>query len=577
MHPKSRTGNCSILLCSIRSYLAIKLFYMDKSKSIFSYIKNDALAGVIVFLIALPLCLGIAQASKAPLFSGIVAGIVGGIVIGFFSKSTFSVSGPAAGLVAIVVGAITEIGAFEVFLCAVMLAGIFQLVLGVVKAGTFANFFPSSVIEGMLAGIGLTIIFKQLPDAVGYSSDRVGMLDGERGINFDILSGITQNIHWGAVIITLVCLGILILWSTKTLKKFQKIPAGLLVVVIGTLLNYIFSQTNGSIHLNEEFLVQLEVPTSAKAFFAQFTLPNLNGFTNPLVWQYALIIAVVASIETLLCIEATDKMDPLKRNTSGNNELKAQGIGNILSGVLGGLPITSVIVRSSANINAGAKSKLSTIIHGLLLLVCVASIPVILNMIPKSALAAILIFTGYRLAKPSTFVHMFHVGRTEFIPFVVTAVAVALPFLGLLKGVGLGMIISVFYLLRSNMRIPYYYRRIQSENEDVTRLELAQEVSFLNKGSIKKTLDQIPQNSSIIIDATKSEYIDYDVLEVIREFYTIQAPNRNIEVSLTGFRNDYKVPDIGNVHFKMTELEQLKNVTKRAGRHHKLLKELSNT
>ncbi len=550
---------------------------MDKSKSIFSYIKNDALAGVIVFLIALPLCLGIAQASKAPLFSGIVAGIVGGIVIGFFSKSTFSVSGPAAGLVAIVVGAITEIGAFEVFLCAVMLAGIFQLVLGVVKAGTFANFFPSSVIEGMLAGIGLTIIFKQLPDAVGYSSDRVGMLDGERGINFDILSGITQNIHWGAVIITLVCLGILILWSTKTLKKFQKIPAGLLVVVIGTLLNYIFSQTNGSIHLNEEFLVQLEVPTSAKAFFAQFTLPNLNGFTNPLVWQYALIIAVVASIETLLCIEATDKMDPLKRNTSGNNELKAQGIGNILSGVLGGLPITSVIVRSSANINAGAKSKLSTIIHGLLLLVCVASIPVILNMIPKSALAAILIFTGYRLAKPSTFVHMFHVGRTEFIPFVVTAVAVALPFLGLLKGVGLGMIISVFYLLRSNMRIPYYYRRIQSENEDVTRLELAQEVSFLNKGSIKKTLDQIPQNSSIIIDATKSEYIDYDVLEVIREFYTIQAPNRNIEVSLTGFRNDYKVPDIGNVHFKMTELEQLKNVTKRAGRHHKLLKELSNT
>ena len=463
-----------------------KKYYMEKSKSMFAYLKNDFLAGLIVFLIALPLCLGIAQASNAPLFSGIVAGITGGIVIGFFSKSTFSVSGPAAGLVAIIVGALAEIGVFEIFLCAVVLSGVFQLILGFAKAGTFANFFPSSVIEGMLAGIGLTIIFKQLPDAVGYSSDRVGMLDGERGMNLNILSGITENIHWGAVIITVVCLAILILWNTKAFKKVQKIPAGLVVVVVGTMLNALFSKASGAMHLNEEFLVQLNVPSSVGAFLSQFTLPDLSGFLNPLIWQYGLIIAVVASIETLLCIEATDKMDPLKRNTSGNSELIAQGIGNITSGFLGGLPITSVIVRSSANINAGAKTKLSTIIHGILLLVCVASIPVILNMIPKSALAAILIFTGYRLARPGIFVHMYHVGRTEFIPFVVTAVAVALPFLGLLKGVGLGMLISVFYLLRANMRIPYYYRRIQSEKEDVLRIELAQEVSFLNKGSIKK-------------------------------------------------------------------------------------------
>ncbi|MBS1929281.1 MAG: SulP family inorganic anion transporter [Bacteroidetes bacterium] len=549
---------------------------MKNNFSIFSNFKNDILSGAIVFLIALPLCLGIAQASGAPLFSGIVAGIVGGVVIGSISSSSFSVSGPAAGLVAIVIGAISELGTFEVFLCAVILAGIFQLLLGFVKAGTFANFFPSSVIEGMLAGIGLTIIFKQLPDAVGFTGGRTGLLDAERGINFNLLAGIGNNIHWGAVTITLSCIALLIVWNTKFFKKLQKIPAGLLAVLLGTLLNFWFLHSTGTLHLEKQYLVQLEVPSSFNAFFSQFSWPEFSGFKNPLVWQYGLIIAVVASIETLLCIEATDKMDPQKRNTSGNKELIAQGVGNTLSGLIGGLPITSVIVRSSANINAGARSKLSTIVHGILLLICVAGIPVILNMIPKAALASILIFTGFRLAKPAIFINMYHVGRTEFIPFVVTAIAVALPFLGLLKGVGLGMLISIFYLLRSNMRIPYYYRRIQSKHEDVTKLELAQEVSFLNKGSIKQTLAQIPSHSSIIIDASKSEYIDYDVLEVIREFYKVHAPDRNIEVSLTGFRNDYRIPQIGNVHFKMTELDQMENVTRKSGKHTKLLRELNN-
>jgi MFS superfamily sulfate permease-like transporter len=510
---------------------------MSKNKSLFAYAKHDILAGLIVFLIALPLCLGIAQASGAPLFSGIVAGVVGGIVIGSLSKSNFSVSGPAAGLVSLVVGAIADLGVFEIFLCAVLLSGVFQIVLGFAKAGTFANFFPSSVIEGMLAGIGLTIIFKQLPDAVGFSGpDKlVGMRDGERGMNTDILTGITENIHFGAVAITLVCLAILILWQTKPFRRIQMIPAGVVVVVVGTLLNSLFHSTGGALHLGADYLVQLNVPDSAEAFFKQFKMPDFSGLKNPKVWQYAVMIAVVASIETLLCIEATDKLDPLKRNTSGNAELKAQGIGNIISGLIGGLPITSVIVRSSANINAGAKSKLSAIIHGMLLLVCVATIPAILNMIPKSALAAILIFTGYRLAKPATFIHMYKVGPTEFIPFAVTAVAVALPFLGLLKGVGLGMLISIFYLLRSNMRIPYYYRRVQSEEKDVTTLELAQEVSFLNKGSIKTTLNSFAEGSTVIIDASKAEYIDYDVLEEIREFYTVQAPSRGITVSLVGF------------------------------------------
>lgn len=547
---------------------------MTHKKSLFSYAKNDFLAGLIVFLIALPLCLGIAQASGAPLFSGIVAGVIGGIVIGILSKSTFSVSGPAAGLVSIVVGALTELGAFEIFLCAVMLAGAFQLLLGIIKAGTFANFFPSSVIEGMLAGIGLTIIYKQLRDAVGYNDGRVGMLDGERGMDFGLLSGVMDNIHWGAVVITVVCLGILILWSTKPFRKLQMVPAGLIVVIVGTLLNVLFHKTSGMLHLDEEYLVQLEVPTSAEAFFAQFTLPDFSGFANLAVWKYGLIIAVVASIETLLCIEATDKMDPLKRNTSGNKELIAQGVGNMASGLIGGLPITSVIVRSSANINAGAKSKLSTIVHGVLLFGCVATIPMILNMIPKSALAAILIFTGYRLARPAIFVHMYHVGRTEFIPFVVTAVAVALPFLGLLNGVGLGMIISIFYLLRANTRIPYYYKRIQAKDQDLITLELAQEVSFLNKGSIKKTLDNFPEGSTIVIDATNSEYIDYDVLEEIREFYTVKAPSKNITVSLVGFRNEYKIPSGSSVRVTMDKLEQSKDAKKWAGNHNKLLKEL---
>ncbi|MCY1522208.1 sulfate permease [compost metagenome] len=353
------------------------------------------------------------------------------------------------------------------------------------------------------------------------------------------------------------------------------VPAGVVVVVVGTLLNSLFHSTGGALHLGADYLVQLNVPDSAEAFFKQFKMPDFSGFSNPKVWQYAVMIAVVASIETLLCIEATDKLDPLKRNTAGNAELKAQGIGNIISGLIGGLPITSVIVRSSANINAGAKSKLSAIIHGILLLVCVATIPAILNMIPKSALAAILIFTGYRLAKPATFIHMYKVGPTEFIPFAVTAVAVALPFLGLLKGVGLGMLISIFYLLRSNMRIPYYYRRVQSEEKDVTTLELAQEVSFLNKGSIKTTLNSFAEGSTVIIDASKAEYIDYDVLEEIREFYTVQAPSRGITVSLVGFKNDYKIPEGANVHYLMTELEQDEHARKWSGKHKKLLKELN--
>lgn len=535
---------------------------------------TDLIAGTIVFLIALPLCLGIAQASGAPAFSGIIAGIVGGIVIGFFSKSHLSVSGPAAGLVAIVLGAIDELQAFDIFLCAVVLSGVFQIILGLLKAGTIANFFPMSVIEGMLAGIGLTIIFKQLPDAVGYSAEGSSSLFFENGINWTFFSEILNNVHWGAVVITAICLGILILWEVlPSLKKLKLLPGGLVVVVVGTLLNLLFQQTSGTLHLGNDYLVQLSVPTSAADFISQFTMPNLSGFTNPLVWQTGLVIAVVASIETLLCIEATDKLDPYKRHTPGNSELRAQGIGNIVSGFIGGLPITSVIVRSSANVNAGAKTKVSAIFHGVLLLVCAAFIPTLLNLIPKSALAAILLFVGYKLVKPKHFKLMYQVGPTEFIPYLITAVAVAMPFLGLLKGVAIGMALSIFYLLRANMRIPYFYQRMKSDSNDITTLKLSQEVSFLNKGSIKKTFESFPDGSKVVIDASESIYIDYDVVELIKEFHDVQAPNKDIQVSLVGFKNIYKVPTTEDIDIDKVETDDAQTS---AGKHNKLLKELEN-
>ncbi len=550
--------------------------YMQQKASFFTHYKKDLLAGVIVFLIALPLCLGIAQASGAPLFSGIVAGIIGGIVIGTLSGSQLSVVGPAAGLTAIVLTAIGDLGAFDIFLCSVIVAGAVQMILGFLKAGTIASYFPNSVIEGMLAGIGLTIIIKQIPDAVGYAKDHEGtMVDADDGFIMSKITDALEHIEPGAAIIAFIGLTILILWQTKAFKKLQLIPSGLLVVVIGTIINELFKANTSPLSLYDTHLVNLPVASNAKDFMAQFTLPNMEGFMNPKVWQTGVVIAVVASIETLLCIEATDKLDPLKRYTPTNRELKAQGIGNMISGLIGGLPVTSVIVRSSANINAGARTKLSTIIHGMLLLICVASIPFVLNMIPKASLAAILIFTGYRLCKPAVFRHMWKEGGvTQFIPFVATTLAVV--FLDLLKGVGIGLIISIFYILRHNMRIPYYYQRSSFSDSDVVKLTLAQEVSFLNKASIKETLDKLPDNTTIIIDASETEYIDFDVLDLIREFYETQAPTKNIKMSLIGFKNTYKVPRGATENDVTSVLENSpEQPVRSSGKHTKLLKQLT--
>ena len=514
---------------------------MSKKINLFANLKSDFASGLVVFLVALPLCLGIAMASGAPLFSGIISGIIGGIVVGYFSTSHISVSGPAAGLTAIVLTAITDLGAFDVFLTAVFIAGLLQLILGFAKAGSISNYFPTNVIEGMLAGIGIIIILKQLPHAFGYDNDFEGdqafsQTDGSN--TFSALFSIFDYIQIGSIVITLVSMVILISWDkVPFLKKLKLVPGALIAVALGVILNEIFIATGSVLAIGKEHLVSLPVPSSFEEFKAIIVTPNLSGVMNPKVWVVALTIAIVASIETLLSIEASDRMDVQKRYTDTNKELKAQGIGNMVSSLLGGLPLTSVIVRSSANSNSGARSKMSTIIHGVLLLVSVLAIPVILNKIPLATLAAILILVGYKLAKPATFIHFWEKGKYQFVPFIATLLAVV--FLDLLKGVTLGIIISIIFVLKGNLKRAYFFRKEQYEDGDVIHIDLAQEVSFLNKAAIKQTLNHLPENSKVIIDAKDTVYIAHDILDLIHEFKTTRALDNNIKVKLKGFKKAY--------------------------------------
>ena len=516
---------------------------MTKKNNLFATLKSDFASGLVVFLVALPLCLGIAMASGAPLFSGIIAGVVGGIVVGYLSKSHISVSGPAAGLTAIVLTAITDLGAFDIFLTAVFIAGAIQLILGFVKAGSISNYFPTNVIEGMLAGIGIIIVLKQLPHAFGYDNDFEGdlaFMQKDGGNTFSSLAGIVDYIQIGSIVITLISLTILISWDKVLfLKKLKLVPSALIAVTIGVILNEIFIGTGSTLAIGKEHLVSLPVPSSLEEFKSIIVTPNFSGITNPKVWVIALTIAIVASIETLLSIEAADRMDVQKRYTDTNVELKAQGIGNMVSSLLGGLPLTSVIVRTSANSNSGAKSKMSAIIHGLLLLVSVLAIPVILNKIPLATLAAILILVGYKLAKPATFKHFWKKGKYQFVPFIATLLAVV--FLDLLKGVTLGIIISIIFVLKGNLQRAYLFRKEEYADGDVIHIDLAQEVSFLNKAAIKQTLSQIPENSKVIIDAKDTVYIAHDILDLIHEFKTTRAKDDNIKVKLRGFKKAYQL------------------------------------
>lgn len=524
---------------------------MSKKINLFANLKSDFASGLVVFLVALPLCLGIAMASGAPLFSGIITGIIGGIVVGFLSQSHISVSGPAAGLTAIVLTAITDLGAFDVFLTAVFIAGLIQLGLGFLKAGSISNYFPTNVIEGMLAGIGIIIILKQIPHAFGYDADYEGDLAfAENGgqNTFSSLFSVFEHVQLGAVIITVVSLVVLISWDKFSfLKKLKLIPGALVAVVLGILLNEFFIQSNSSLAIGKEHLVGLPIPQSFEEFKAIFVTPNFAAITNPQVWVVGFTIAIVASIETLLCIEAADRMDFQKRYTNTNVELKAQGIGNVICSLLGGLPLTSVVVRSSANNNAGAKSKMSAIIHGFMLLICVLTIPVILNKIPLATLATILILVGYKLAKPATFKHFWENGKYQFVPFILTLIGVVT--LDLLKGVLLGIVVSVIFILRGNLKRAYSFKKEEYESGDIIHINLAQEVSFLNKAAIKLTLNNIPENANVIINAQDTVYIAHDILDLIKEFKETRAVDDNIKVKLKGFKKEYSLdntPEIRN-------------------------------
>jgi len=502
----------------------------------FKEIKSDFPASIVVFLVAVPLCLGIALASGAPMFSGIIAGIIGGIVVSVFSGSSLGVSGPAAGLAVIVLSAINDLG-FEPFLLAVVIAGIIQVLLGFAKAGIVGYYFPSSVIKGMLSGIGIIIILKQIPHAFGYDVDYEGDLaflqaDGEN--TFSELVNMLDFISPGAILITSICLSILILWERPFMKKhkiFQLIQGPLVAVIAGIVLNFLF-KGSPSLYLGKEHLVNIPSASNPGEFVGLFTLPDFSQFMNMDIYIVGVTLAIVASLETLLCVEATDKLDPFKRITPTNRELKAQGIGNILSGMIGGLPITQVIVRSSANIQSGGKTKASAFFHGILLLASAVLIPKVLNLIPLASLAAILLMVGYKLAKPSIFKNMYQLGWSLFAPYLITIVAII--FTDLLVGIALGLGSSIMFILYANLKTPYYFDPEKHHDDEKIKIQLSENVSFLNKASILQTLNHLPENSMVEIDASKSRIIDHDVLEVIYDFQE-NARFKNINLEFKGF------------------------------------------
>ncbi|WP_411273957.1 SulP family inorganic anion transporter [Daejeonella sp.] len=503
-------------------------------------LKKDIPAGIVVFLVALPLCLGIAMASGAPLFAGILTGIIGGIVVSSISGSQLSVSGPAAGLTVIVFSAIASLGSYQTFLLAVVIAGFLQILLGFLKAGIIANYFPSAVIEGMLAAIGIILILKQLPHAVGYDSDFEGderFLQTDQSNTFSAINEALTKVNFGAVVISVLSLLILIYWPR--IKKLNMIPAPVLVVALGILLSLLFRST--SIALTADHLVTIPVVNSLNELVGLFSMPDFSQIYNRNVWTVAFTIAIVASIETLLCIEAVDKIDPIKRVSPTNRELVAQGVGNIASGMLGGLPMTSVIVRSSVNVNSGARTKMSAITHGTWLLLSILFIPLLLNQIPLACLAAILLVTGYKLARLELFKKMWHHGKDQFIPFVVTILAVVLT--DLLKGVAVGMMVGIFYILRNNLRNPYFYKIERNGDKKLITIKLAQEVSFLNKAAIQYTLINLPPESDVVIDGTDARYIDKDVLEIIDNFKH-NAYTKATIVQLINIHDHYEIPPL---------------------------------
>lgn len=520
----------------------------------FKHLNKDFPASVVVFFVALPLCLGIALASGAPLFSGLIAGIVGGVVVGGLSGSSLGVSGPAAGLSAIVLTAITALGGYENLLLAVVIAGGIQIVFGVLKAGIIGYYFPSSVIKGMLTGIGIIIILKQIPHFFGYDKDPQGdwaffQVDGEN--TFSEIFNMVNNISPGATLIASIGMFILILWDVVLSKKgkiFQLVQGPLVAVVLGIVF-YLITQDSETLAISKEHLVSVPVPDSFDSFIGQFTLPSFKMIGSMQLWITAFTIALVASLETLLCVEATDKLDPQKRTTPTNRELFAQGTGNIISGFIGGLPVTQVIVRSSANIQSGGQTKMSAIIHGFLLLISVIIVPNVLNLIPLSVLAAILFLVGYKLAKPALFFQMYKAGWKQFVPFVVTVLGIV--FGDLLIGISLGLVVGIFVILIKSYQNSFF---LHIENEDnggkTVKMRLAEEVTFINKGAILKELNKLEENSNLIMDVTKTRYLDNDIVEILDDF-KVKAQQKNINIKIVSERGTVENPDSYQQFFEL--------------------------
>lgn len=508
-----------------------------------SKLKYDFPAGVVVFLVALPLCLGIALASGAPLLSGIISGVIGGVVVGFLSGSQTSVSGPAAGLAAVVLASITKLGGFEVFSAALFIAGFLQLASGLLKGGFIANYIPSNVIKGLLAAIGILLILKQIPQAFGYDNthqDDFSFIQSNGENTFSHLFNTFFHITPGVFIVSLISIIILVFWDKTPLKKLKFFPASLFVVLLGIGINEIFRNFISVLFIQPVHLVNLPA-TSISDLSSFIKFPALSAFANYNVWLTALTLAIVASLETLLNLEAVDNIDVHKRESPPNRELVAQGVGNILAGLVGGLPVTSVIVRSSVNINAGAQSKMSAIIHGIFLLLAILLLSPLINLIPFASLAAILIVTGYKLAKISIFKEMYAKGWNQLIPFVVTILAII--FTDLLIGILIGLAVSLFYLLKSNYKNPFSIERDNLHSGEVMRIELPNQVSFLNKASIKNTLWSVPENANVIIDASYADFIDNDVLELFVDFKNVIALERNIKLNIIGVKEHYQLSD----------------------------------
>jgi carbonic anhydrase/SulP family sulfate permease len=509
-----------------------------------AYVRRDATAGLVVFLVALPLCLGVALASGAPLFSGLIAGVVGGILVGLLSGSHTSVSGPAAGLTAVVAAQIAALGSFEAFLLAVVLAGVIQIVLGIVRAGFLAAFIPSSVIKGLLAAIGIILILKQIPHVVGHDPDPEGDMSfgqPDQQNTFTELAVMLGDIQFGAAAIGLSSLLLLVLWERSKRLKYSPVPAPLVVVLFGVGMSLLFRQLGAPWLIESSHLVQVPVANSVSEFLGLLRLPAFGQLANPAIYLAAFTLAAVASLETLLNLEGVDKLDPQGRPSPPSRELLAQGVGNVVSGMVGGLPVTSVIVRSSVNINAGAQTKLSAIVHGVFLLVSVALFAAWLNLIPLSCLAAILLVTGWKLASPTLVRQMWAGGKTQFVPFATTVVAIVLT--DLLIGVLLGLFVGMCFILWSNARRPIRVIREKHLSGEVLRIELANQVSFLNRAALAKVLDGVPRGGHVLLDARSTDYIDPDILDLIREFDEEYGPARGVEVSLVGFRKRYHLED----------------------------------